>query len=164
MYLFLMSLFIAEAVFSRKSSSLLSRSLIHLVDFGPCIAVTLLFMNDFFDGIWGRNPNLRNLSIVMLLYMPGFACLFDTKCTAITRQIAVGCPHSVTGLHLSLCHVWFILCTFVMPTISLVFTCCMYITIFGSFPTPGSGRGTSFRFGGLRWQPPQFIFSTNEPM
>lgn len=50
--------------------------------------------------------------------------------------------------HLSLCHVWFILWTFVMPTISLAFTYCMYITIFGSFPTPGSGRGTSFRFRG----------------
>lgn len=55
------------------------RSQIHLTVFGLCIAVTLLFINDFSDAFWGRNPFLRNLSIRMLLYMLGFACLVDTQ-------------------------------------------------------------------------------------
>lgn len=73
-----MSLFAAEPIFSSELLSPLSRSQIHLTVSGLCIAVTLLFVNDSSDAFWGRNQFLKNLSIIMLLYVLGFACFVDT--------------------------------------------------------------------------------------
>lgn len=68
-----------------KLLSLLSRSQIHSTVPDLRIAVTLLFTNYFSDAFWGRNQFLRNLSIIMLLYMLGFACLVDTQSVLLLR-------------------------------------------------------------------------------
>lgn len=85
-YLFLMSLSTAESVFINKSSSLRTRSQLNSAAFGPHTATTILFPNDS-DVFEGRNPNVRNQSILVLVYMPDFACFIDTKCAAVRRQI-----------------------------------------------------------------------------